>query len=84
VFYEASAFLATFVLLGHWFEMRARGGANDAMRALLDLAPPRAVVIRDGRKSSFRQPRSSSGISFSSGPVRRCPSTPRSSTESQP
>jgi P-type Cu2+ transporter len=48
VFYEASAFLATFVLLGHWFEMRARGGANDAVRALLDLAPPKAVVIRDG------------------------------------
>ena len=47
VFYEASAFLASFVLLGHWFEMRARGGANDAMRALLDLAPPKAVVIRD-------------------------------------
>ncbi|MFL5963455.1 MAG: heavy metal translocating P-type ATPase [Gaiellaceae bacterium] len=47
VFYEAAAFLATFVLLGHWFEMRARGGANDAIRALLDLAPPKAVVIRD-------------------------------------
>ena len=50
VFYEAAAFLATFVLLGHWFEMRARGGANDAVRALLDLAPPKAVVIRDGRE----------------------------------
>jgi P-type Cu2+ transporter len=50
VFYEASAFLAAFVLLGHWFEMRARGGANDAIRALLDLAPPRAVVIRDGEE----------------------------------
>ena len=50
VFYEASAFLATFVLLGHWFEMRARGGANDAIRALLDLAPPKAVVIRDGEE----------------------------------
>jgi len=48
VFYEAAAMLATFVLLGHWFEMRARGGANDAIRALLDLAPPRAVVLRDG------------------------------------
>src|ERR687892_86704 len=48
VFYEAAAFLAAFVLLGHWFEMRARGGANDAIRALLDLAPPRAVVLRDG------------------------------------
>jgi P-type Cu2+ transporter len=48
VFYEASAMLATFVLLGHWFEMRARGGANEAIRALLDLAPPKAVVLRDG------------------------------------
>ncbi|MFI9503855.1 heavy metal translocating P-type ATPase [Nocardia sp. NPDC052566] len=48
VFYEASTMLATFVLLGHWFEMRARGGANDAIRTLLDLAPPKAEVIRDG------------------------------------
>jgi Cu2+-exporting ATPase len=48
VFYEAAGMLATFVLLGHWFEMRARGGANDAIRALLDLAPPMAVVLRDG------------------------------------
>ena len=49
VFYEAATVLAAFVLLGHWFEMRARGGANDAIRALLDLAPPRAVVLRDGQ-----------------------------------
>ena len=50
VFYEAAAFLASFVLLGHWFEMRARGGANDAIRALLDLAPPKAVVLRGGQE----------------------------------
>ena len=49
VFYEAAAVLAAFVLLGHWFEMRARGGANDAIRTLLELAPPMAVVLRDGR-----------------------------------
>ena len=48
VFYEAATVLSAFVLLGHWFEMRARGGANDAIRALLDLAPPMATVIRDG------------------------------------
>ena len=48
VFYEAATVLAAFVLLGHWFEMRARGGANDAIRTLLDLAPPRATVLRDG------------------------------------
>ncbi len=47
-FYEAASVLAAFVLLGHWFEMRARGGANDAIRTLLDLAPPKATVIRDG------------------------------------
>ncbi len=48
VFYEAATVLAAFVLLGHWFEMRARGGANDAIRTLLDLAPPKALVLRDG------------------------------------
>src|SRR5438034_5486609 len=50
VFYEASTVLCAFVLLGHWLEMRARGGANDAVRALLDLAPPRAIVIRDAEQ----------------------------------
>ena len=48
VFYEAATVLAAFVLLGHWFEMRARGGANDAVRTLLELAPTLAVVLRDG------------------------------------
>jgi len=47
-FYEAATVLAAFVLLGHWLEMRARGGASDAIRTLLDLAPPKATVIRDG------------------------------------
>ena len=50
VFYEASTVLASFVLLGHWLEMRARGGANDAVRALLNLAPPKALVTRDGEQ----------------------------------
>ncbi len=48
VFFEAASVLTTFVLLGHWFEMRARGGANDAIRTLLELAPPRAIVLRGG------------------------------------
>ncbi|MET3808322.1 Cu2+-exporting ATPase [Nakamurella sp. UYEF19] len=48
VFYEAATILTAFVLLGHYFEMRARGGANEAVRALLKLAPPVALVVRDG------------------------------------
>ena len=48
-FYEAVAVLLVFILLGHWLEMRARAGASAAIRALLDLAPPMATVIRDGQ-----------------------------------
>ncbi len=48
-FFEAISLLASFVLFGHWMEMRARSGASDAVRALLDLAPPMAVVLRDGQ-----------------------------------
>ncbi|MCZ4563533.1 heavy metal translocating P-type ATPase [Rhodococcus sp. IEGM 1401] len=53
VFYEAATVLASFVLLGHWFEMRARGGANDAIRTLLELAPPQAVVLRGGEPAEI-------------------------------
>lgn len=48
VFYEAASVLAAFVLLGHWIEMRARSGASDAVRKLLDLAPRTAIIIRNG------------------------------------
>ncbi len=47
-FYEASSVLLVFILLGHWLEMRARAGASDAIRALMDLAPPKAMVLRAG------------------------------------
>ncbi len=48
VFYEAATVLLVFILLGHWLEMRARAGASDAIRALMDLAPPMATVLRNG------------------------------------
>jgi P-type Cu2+ transporter len=49
-FYEAVVILLVFILLGHWLEMRARAGASAAIHALLDLAPPMAMVLRDGRE----------------------------------
>jgi Cu2+-exporting ATPase len=50
VFYEAAAMLVTFVLFGHWMEMRARSGTNQAIEKLLTLAPPMARVERDGQE----------------------------------
>ena len=49
-YYEAAAMLVTFVLFGHWMEMKSRRGTSDALRALFDLVPPTARVIRDGRE----------------------------------
>lgn len=49
-FYEAAAMLVTFVLFGHWMEMKSRRGTSEALRALFDLVPPQARVIRDGKE----------------------------------
>jgi Cu2+-exporting ATPase len=47
-FFEAVAMLLVFILLGHWLEMRARAGASSAIKALLNLTPAKATVVRDG------------------------------------
>ena len=49
-YYEAAALLVTFVLFGHWMEMRSRRGTTDALDALLQLVPPQARVLRDGKE----------------------------------
>ncbi len=55
VFYEAAALLVTFVLFGHWMEMKSRRGTSDSLRALFDLVPPQARVMRgpDGKPASI-------------------------------
>ncbi|MEO7851019.1 MAG: heavy metal translocating P-type ATPase [Rubrivivax sp.] len=47
-FFEAVAVLLVFILLGHWLEMRARAGASSAIKALMDLTPAKAFVLRKG------------------------------------
>src|SRR3989344_5542050 len=39
-YYEAAALLITFVLFGHWMEMKSRRGTTDALQALFNLVPP--------------------------------------------
>jgi Cu2+-exporting ATPase len=48
-FYEAAAMLVTFVLFGHWMEMRSRRGTSDALQALFNLVPPKARIVREGK-----------------------------------
>ncbi|MHB0922046.1 MAG: heavy metal translocating P-type ATPase [Thiomonas delicata] len=47
-FYEAVSVLLVFILLGHWLEMRARAGASEAIRTLMNLTPPKATLLRNG------------------------------------
>ncbi len=53
VFYAASAMLVSFVLFGHWMEMKSRRGTSDAMRALFNLVPPKSLVVRDGKEQQI-------------------------------
>ena len=48
VYFETSAVIITLVKLGKFFEAKAKGGASDAIRKLMDLRPRKAYVVRDG------------------------------------
>ncbi len=48
VFYETSALLITFVILGKLLEARAKGRTSDAIKTLMGLAAKTARVVREG------------------------------------
>ena len=48
VYFESAAVIVTLILLGRWFEARAKGRTSDAIRHLIGLQPRTARVHRDG------------------------------------
>jgi copper-transporting P-type ATPase V len=50
LYFEAAAVIITFLVLGRFFEARAKGRAGHAMRALLELGAKHARVLRDGEE----------------------------------
>jgi P-type Cu+ transporter len=48
IYFEAAAAITTLVLLGQVLELRARSRTGAAIRALMDLSPKNARVVRDG------------------------------------
>src|SRR4030067_1588008 len=54
-FFEASDFyweistLASFILFGHWMEMKAERSAVGALKELVKLIPPTANLLRDDK-----------------------------------
>ena len=47
--FETGAVIVTFILLGKWFEFRAKRRSGDAIRALADLGD-RIALLEDGRE----------------------------------
>jgi Cu+-exporting ATPase len=50
VYFESAAIITVLVLLGQVLELRARSRTGSAIRALLDLAPNTARLVRDGEE----------------------------------
>ena len=49
-YYEAGAVIVTLILLGRWFEARAKGQTSEAIRRLMTLQAKTARVLRDGEE----------------------------------
>ena len=50
LYFESSAMILTLISLGKFLESRAKGKTGDAIRALMDLRPETATVLRDGQE----------------------------------
>lgn len=50
VFFETAGAIITFILLGRFFEARAKGRASAAITKLLELGAKEARILRDGRE----------------------------------
>ena len=53
LYFESAAMILTLITLGKFLETRAKGKTGDAIRALMDLRPETATVLRDGREETI-------------------------------
>jgi Cu+-exporting ATPase len=51
VYFEAAAMITVLVLLGQVLELRARKRTRGAVQELMELAPEKAIVVRDGEET---------------------------------
>ena len=50
VYFETSAILITFIILGKWMEAVSKGKASEAIKKLIGLQPKTATIIRRGKE----------------------------------
>ena len=52
LYFESAAMILTLITLGKFLETRANGKTGDAIRALMDLRPESATVLRNGKEET--------------------------------
>lgn len=52
LYYESAATIITLITTGRFLEARSKAKAGNAIRSLLNLAPPLATVLRDGKEKT--------------------------------
>jgi len=73
VYFESAAMILTLITLGKWLEAHSKGKTTDALRALADLAPKTASVIRDGKEITVPAASVQAGDLFLVRPGERIP-----------
>ncbi|MBQ7817519.1 MAG: heavy metal translocating P-type ATPase [Oscillospiraceae bacterium] len=53
LYFESAAMILTLITLGKFLETRAKGKTGDAIKALMDLRPDTATVLRDGAEETI-------------------------------
>ena len=53
LYFESVGMILTLITLGKYFESRAKRKTTDAVRALMDLSPKKAVILRDGKEEEI-------------------------------
>lgn len=51
LYLESASVVISFLLLGRWFETRAKGQSSAALRALLSMGAKEATLLRDGKET---------------------------------
>ena len=73
VYYEASAVIITFILLGRLLEERARSKTSEAIKKLMGLQPKTLRVIRDGQEVTLTVDEARSGDTIVIRPGEKIP-----------
>ena len=53
LYFESAAMILTLITLGKFLETRAKGKTGDAIKALMDLRPETAMVLRNGKEETI-------------------------------